>query len=442
MANINTLKAAVMLAGAAGVTPFIWGHRGLGKSSMIRQLCEENNMGFIDFRASQVEASDLRGLPDRVDGRTVYLPPADMPIGDLTIEEITKRVGTRPTYSGVTPTAADLEAVRKYNLTRTALQPHYQRGILFLDELNRAQDDVLQSAFQLVLDRRTGQYVLPPGWFVVAAGNYNEGYVTNGFTDPAFLNRFTHLTLSDGESTLEEWVQYMALMHGGAASDVIEFASHNIKHLDGDLKGELGFTIQPSRRSWDAVVRVEQACQQGKFNDSARAEVIAGLVGREMGLAYSRYSCPVKPKDVLTQGIDPLRKKLSGLTRNQFIGLMWGLVSFCRDKVNTEEKMAETCLDFAQFMLEDGKDRDVVVAFCRTLVVGDESDERDATIRAAMLVNTVIAQLVTKRQPNQKSFIHRLVARPALQDLIKNAAWGTFPEAVTTAAADAKKSKK
>ena len=68
---------------------------------------------------------------------------------------------------------------------------------------------MLQAIFQLVLDRRVGQYVLPPGWCVVAAGNYMEGYQVSGFNDAAFLDRFCHLTLSGGETTLEEWVNFV-----------------------------------------------------------------------------------------------------------------------------------------------------------------------------------------------------------------------------------------
>ena len=90
---------------------------------------------------------------------------------------------------------------------------------------------------------------------MVAAGNFMEGYMVSGFNDPAFLDRFCHMTLSGGETTLEEWVNYMSDVHGVNAAEVIEFASQNVKHLDGDIAGELGFSIQPSRRSWEAVTR-------------------------------------------------------------------------------------------------------------------------------------------------------------------------------------------
>ena len=46
-----------------------------------------------------------------------------------------------------------------------------KEGILFLDELNTAAPMVQASAYQLILDRKIGEYTLPDGWAIVAAGN-------------------------------------------------------------------------------------------------------------------------------------------------------------------------------------------------------------------------------------------------------------------------------
>lgn len=423
MARIGLLKESVQLCGEAGVTPFIWGHRGLGKSSLVKQTAAQNGWGFIDLRCSQMEASDLRGLPARgEDKRTHFLPPADMPLGDLTDAQIKEKLGKIPDFNDDSP--AGLEAVRLFNERLNEMQPHFQRGILFLDELNRASDDVLQAAFQLVLDRKVGQYTLPPGWFVVCAGNYNEGYVTNGFTDPAFINRFCHLQISGGESTLEEWVGYMSASHGADSANVIEFAAHNMKHLDGEVAGEMGFSIQPSRRSWDAVVRVEKASKS--FSSDARTEVIAGLVGRELALSYARYSCPVKPRDLLDRGVKPLERDLLKLERNQQTGLMWGVISIVKPKIDEDTKFQDICLDYADFMLKNMKDRDLVTAFLRTLVVG-QGDKTSEKARASMISNPTLAGIVAKMQKKsggKKSFIEALTDRKELHALVSKAAWG------------------
>ena len=92
--KISIMKSCLSLCRESNVTAFMWGHRGIGKSSIVRQLCQELRIGFVDFRASQIEASDLRGLPDKSDNRTVYLPPADMPLSrpTMTWEDLEKEL--------------------------------------------------------------------------------------------------------------------------------------------------------------------------------------------------------------------------------------------------------------------------------------------------------------------------------------------------------------
>ena len=405
-----------MLSREASVTLYVWGHRGLGKSSIVAQTMAENGMGIVDLRLSQLESSDLRGLPDRdlKNNRTIYLPPADMPTGDTDFKDFLAK------YENLKDEEKDEYWVK--------MQPKLKEGTLFLDEVNRGQDDVLQAVFQLVLDRRIGQYVMPMGWHTVCAGNFMEGYQTNGFTDPAFLNRFCHVVFSGGDTTLEEWVHYIAEKHGQNASQVIEYATQNIKHLDGEIEGEMGFTIQPSRRSWEAVIRVMTACgkaeAEGKeFSQEAKIEIIAGLVGRELALAFTRYNCPVKPKDLLTAGVKSLQLKLEKLNRNQMVGLVWGFVGFAKPKIE-EDKTAGVVCDFAEWMCKHYSDKDIVVAMCKSLVSGSGDSEEDS-VRSACLTNPKLAKLLSKGNNSiRKSLIDRLNARPDLQQLLASTSWG------------------
>lgn len=437
MAKISTIKEVIMLCRAAEVTPFIWGHRGLGKSSLVQQLSAENGWGFIDLRCSQLEASDVRGLPDRgEDHRTHYLPPADMPIGDMSNAQITaelmKVLGIKDSKDlAAEIEKADLQTQRAYFQRLQELQPHFECGILFIDEVNRAQDDVLQAIFQLVLDRRVGQYTIPPGWCVVAAGNFMEGYQVSGFNDPAFLNRFCHVILSAGETTLEEWIHYMSDVHGGNAAEVIEFASQNTKHLDGDITGELGFSIQPSRRSWEMVTKVQKAYKSGEFSQTAVFEAYSGLIGRDLALAFSRYSCPVKPRELIEKGVEQFKSQLLKLDRNQLQGLMWGLVSFCKARID-EDRIADVCLDFASHMVQHASDKDVVVAFCRALVGGGNAKDQQEKARAAVISNPRLANMIAKFNKQSKNkkrtFVDRLTERPELQKALSKVSWGTVGE--------------
>ncbi|WP_373479230.1 DUF815 domain-containing protein [Geminocystis sp.] len=52
------------------ISTMIWGAPGIGKSSIVAQVAQENNLDFIDLRLSQLAPTDLRGLPVAVAGRT------------------------------------------------------------------------------------------------------------------------------------------------------------------------------------------------------------------------------------------------------------------------------------------------------------------------------------------------------------------------------------
>jgi MoxR-like ATPase len=419
MARIATLERALEICFEACVTPFVWGHRGMGKSSVVRQYAAEAEWGFVDLRCSQLEAADLRGLPERTsDGRTRFLPPADLPVGDLDGDEIAAQLGPPPGPD------ADLRTRGEYLRRLRRLEPRRRRGILLLDELNRAADDVLQAAFQLVLDRAVGEYVLPPGWHVVAAGNFATGsYRVNDWDDAAFLDRFCHLVFPAGAATSREWADWMQQTHGPHAAAVLDFVAADIKHLDGDVKGGLGFEVTPSRRSWDAVARV-LAVAEGDLADPAAFAVVAGLIGRELATAFRHFRRgPVRPDEVLDRGTAALAPALAGLDRPQLVGLMGGLVRQAGPRL-AEPTVAEAALDFAAWLAARGGDRDLALAFCRDLAAQDGGLDGSPDVRAALVTNPRLGRAVALRRREPVGFLDRLAGRPELYKLLADAAWG------------------
>jgi len=139
---------------------FIWGPPGVGKSSIVHAIAAERGIPVVDLRASLLDPTDLRGIPAIDSGRAVWCPPAFL------------------------PSASDTP------------------GILFLDEINAAPPLVQASLYQLVLDRRVGEYELPSGWWIVAAGNRNQDRAVTFRMSSALANRFVHLTL---EPDVEDW---------------------------------------------------------------------------------------------------------------------------------------------------------------------------------------------------------------------------------------------
>ncbi|MDQ5898325.1 MAG: hypothetical protein QG612_2411, partial [Pseudomonadota bacterium] len=60
----HQLRQLEQPGGAERMAPLmLWGAPGVGKSTVIRELCAQEGIGFIDIRLSQREPVDLRGLP-------------------------------------------------------------------------------------------------------------------------------------------------------------------------------------------------------------------------------------------------------------------------------------------------------------------------------------------------------------------------------------------
>lgn len=415
------LREAIMICYHCGITPFVWGDTGLGKSENVFDLAMLNDFGFIDMRLSQIESTDLRGLPDKENGHTIYLPPIDLPVGGLADADYHKLLAAETTQYG------KMKAAR-------ANQRRRNKGFLFLDELPRAQDDVQQACFQLVLDGAIGpNYVLPPGWLVICAGNYLEGaYQQSGFTDPAFISRFCHLELSRGKDTVEEWVDYMAAAFGKEAIDVTQFACMNMNHLDGAPRGktDLGFTIQPSRRAWKTVHKILQFCKttEIKHEQASKWAVIGGLVGFDLAQSYKDHVCPVRPLDILEKGVEANLAALAKIANDRpaLSGVMWGLVSLVKPTIH-EDKCAEVALDFVDWMCDSVKESDLIIAFCFCLTGKGDGNETEY-LRNSVLSNHKAARLLLnakKIAPNTKiSFLERMVQRPELQAKLELRSWG------------------
>ena len=163
---IPILETELASAESGHHTPvMLWGPPGVGKSQMIAQVAARHGVSVVDVRLSQMEPSDLRGIPFRVDEMVEWAVPSMLP-----------------------------------NVER-----HGQFGILFLDEITSAPPSVSAAAYQLILDRRLGDYEVPEGWAIFAAGN-RQGDRGVTYTMPAPLaNRFSHYEV---DVNLDDWVAW------------------------------------------------------------------------------------------------------------------------------------------------------------------------------------------------------------------------------------------
>lgn len=200
-------KVQELIGGGMKIPTMLWGPPGIGKSSIIKQVAKGLKIGFIDLRLSLLNPVDLRGLPvvDHKEYKARWLEPEFLPNGK-----------------------------------------DEKEGILFLDEINLAPLSVQAAAYQLILDRRLGNYVLPEGWNIVAAGN-REVDQANVVKFPAPLaNRFIHIEI---EPEIDSWKVWA--MKNGMDERVIAFLTKLPQHLFKMPKaGEKTF---PTPRTWEYV---------------------------------------------------------------------------------------------------------------------------------------------------------------------------------------------
>ena len=218
----------------------LWGPPGVGKSQMVSQAAARHDVPVIDIRLSQMEPSDLRGIPFRVDERVEWAVPAMLP-----------------------------DASR-----------HGEQGFLFLDEITSAPPSVSAAAYQLILDRRLGAYEVPDGWVVIAAGN-RQGDRGVTYSMPAPLaNRFSHFEV---DTHLDDWVAW------AYANDIDERIIAFLR-----FRPELLFDFDPahnpvafpSPRSWEYAHR---AIQKFIGHPHLLLESLQACVGQAAGIEVNAF---------------------------------------------------------------------------------------------------------------------------------------------------------
>ncbi len=218
----------------------LWGPPGVGKSQIIAGIATKREVPLIDIRLSQMEPTDLRGIPFRKGDNVEWSVPAMLP-----------------------------DTGR-----------HGPQGILFLDEINAAPPTVSAAAYQLILDRRLGEYVIPEGWAIFAAGN-RQGDRGVTYAMPAPLaNRFTHYEV---EPNLDDWIGWA--LDAGIDERILGFLR---------FRPDLLFSYDPahnpvafpSPRSWEYAHRA-----LAKFTDrpDLLTDALQACVGQACGVELKAF---------------------------------------------------------------------------------------------------------------------------------------------------------
>lgn len=215
---------------------FLWGPPGIGKSSIIKQIAKDSNVEYIDLRLSLLDPTDLRGIPffDSKNDKAIWAPASFLP------------------------------------------EDKNSSGILFLDELNTAAPMVQASAYQLILDRKVGEYELPDGWAIVAAGNReSDRGVVFRMASP-LANRFVHLEMEADVDDWREWARKSDIDR-----TIIAFISYRPDALFAfNTASENKAFATP--RTWEYVHEIIKS----EPEDDLLLIMLSGAIGEELASAF------------------------------------------------------------------------------------------------------------------------------------------------------------
>lgn len=247
MHEINTIEAEEFINHVAfrnKLPIMLWGQPGVGKSQVVAQVTDENTGALVDIRLSQYDSVDLRGLPDRDNGVTVWNMPSTIPFAG------------NPRFAHISPDTPI---------------------VLFLDELNSAALSVQAVAYQLINDRAVGEHKLMDNVIVIAAGNReSDRGVTNKMPLP-LANRLTHVEVGPDIKSLSRYFTKIGIPD--VCVGFLNFRKNLISTFDPS-KPDKAFATP---RTWERAFRL--------FADtlmpaSIKRSAIAGTVGEGNSLEF------------------------------------------------------------------------------------------------------------------------------------------------------------
>ena len=293
---------------------FLWGAPGIGKSDIVKQIGDEQDRDVIDVRLSLWEPTDIKGIPyyNSDSGTMTWAPPSEL------------------------PTDKDSTA------------------ILFLDELNSAAPATQAAAYQLILNRRVGTYVLPKGVSIVAAGNRETDKGVTYRMPAPLANRFLHLEL---RTDFEDWLNWATSnkVHEQVVG-YLGFAKQDL--YDFDPRSSSRAFATP--RSWSFV---SELLSDDDLDESTLTDLVAGAVGEGLAVKFMAHRKVAKqmpnPEDILSGKVEKINIKEISAMYSLSISLCYELQEADKKRVKNWDEMAD---NFFKFTMDNFPTELVVMA--------------------------------------------------------------------------------
>ena len=216
---------------------FIWGGVGVGKSEIVHKVAKDMGYRIEDVRVALLDPVDLRGVPSVEDGRTVFNPPVFLPTDE---------------------------------------QP---KTLLFLDELPQGSPSVQNALFQLIKDRKLGEYTLPKDTVIVSAGNRVQDKAGANRVNTALGDRFVHLNL---DVCHQEWIDW-GIKTKKIKQEVLSFISWQgedyLYHFDKNSP------VNATPRAWEYASKILDTDP----DKEREQELYAGTIGEGIAAEFTSF---------------------------------------------------------------------------------------------------------------------------------------------------------
>jgi len=311
----NKAKNSILRAFKKKRPLFLWGPPGIGKSDIIHQIGVQLDALVIDIRLSLWEPTDIKGIPYYAanDNKMMWAAPAELPTA-----EIAKK---------------------------------HKNIILFLDEMNSAAPAVQAAAYQLILNRKVGQYELPDNVLIVAAGNRESDKGVTYRMPAPLANRFVHLELA---VDFDDWFEWA--VNNEIHTDVVGYLTFAKKDLyDFDPKSPSRSFATP--RSWSFVSEL----LEDDDDENTTTDLVSGAVGEGLAVKFMAHrkvaSKLPNPTDILTGKVKEMATKEISAMYSLTVSLCYELKEAC-DK--GDKKFDDKVNNFLRFAM-DNFDTELVV---------------------------------------------------------------------------------
>jgi MoxR-like ATPase len=329
----KTLKKLVLKSYNPKRPLFVSGTTGIGKSWVIKETAEEiakkegrqflewnkisdkeklaicenkakrdSTLLFCDQRVSQMDPSDLRGLP-KLNGKDWVEWKPNLLFAVLALDGI--------------------------------------HAVLFFDELNLAPPSVQAAAYQIILDKCIGELALNPDICIIAAGNRLEDRANVYEMSSPLKNRFTHITLRI--PTYQEWVDWG--FQNQIDDRIISYIQFKPSHMMADLN-----KAKDTKSAAFATPRSWAFCSEliaGETNLEDLQTYVSASVGDGIGIEFTAF-LRLREKIDLDKILDKPE-----MAKGLEIDMKWSLISAVSEKYRANKKILDKTLGVCMFLEPD-----------------------------------------------------------------------------------------